>query len=86
MGLSPISELAAPARDKTGRTRIPHAVAVYLQDLADTIKIGERSKGTQRGYKNAVEDFRDNCGVEYLEDVTGEVLSATNVVMRWRKR
>src|SRR5260370_3889103 len=74
MGLAPITELAAPGNDKAGRTRISHAVAVYLQDLADTVKTGERSKGTQRGYKNAVEDFRDNCGVEYLEDVTGDVL------------
>jgi hypothetical protein len=31
---------------------------VYLQDLADGTKTGEQSKGTERGYKNAVEDFR----------------------------
>lgn len=79
LGLAPIVEFAA--KDKSGRTRISHAVAVYLQDLADTVKTGERSKGTQRGYKNAVEDFRDNCGVEFLEQVTGDVLRRYKVFM-----
>ncbi len=81
MGLSPISEFAPPTKDKSGRMKISHAVAVYLQDLADTVKTGERSKGTQRGYKNAVEDFRDNCGVQFMEEVTGEVLRRYKVFM-----
>ncbi|MGO9840270.1 MAG: tyrosine-type recombinase/integrase [Candidatus Acidiferrales bacterium] len=73
MGLSAITELG-PARDASGRMKIAHAVAVYLQDLADATKTGERSKGTERGYKNAVEDFRDHCGVEFLDEITAEVL------------
>jgi integrase len=81
MGLASIAELAAPARDRSGRTRISHAVAVYLQDLADTVKTGEKSKGTERGYKNAIEDFRDHCGVEFLEEVTGDVLRRYKVFM-----
>jgi integrase len=81
MGLAPISELAAPTKDKSGRMKISHAVSVYLQDLGDTVKTGERSKGTQRGYKNAVEDFRDNCGVQFMEEVTGEVLRRYKVFM-----
>jgi integrase len=81
MGLSPISELTAHGKDKAGRTKIADAVAVYLQDLADTVKTGEKSKGTQRSYRNAVEHFRDNCGVEYLEDVTGDVLRRYKVFM-----
>jgi hypothetical protein len=56
LGLTPVTEFAP--KDKSGRTRISHEVAVYLQDLADATKTGERSKGTERGYKNAVEDFR----------------------------
>jgi len=44
MGLSPIAEFGSPMKDKSGRTRIAHAVAVYLQDLADSIKTGEKSK------------------------------------------
>ncbi len=80
MGLSPIGELAAP-KDKSGRTKIAHAVAVYLQELADTVKTGEKTKETQRSYKNAVEHFRDDCGVEYLEDVTGDVLRRYKVFM-----
>jgi integrase len=74
MGLSPISELAAPAKDRSGHTPISHAVALYLQDLADAVKTGEKSKGTEGGYKKAVEDFRDNCGVEFMEEITGDVL------------
>jgi integrase len=81
MGLSPISELTAHGKDEAGRTKIDHAVAVYLQDLADTVKTGEKSKGTQRSYKNAVEHFRDNCGVEFLEQVTGDVLRRYKVFM-----
>jgi integrase len=80
MGLSTITELAA-AKNKTGKTRISHAVAIYVQDLSDSVKTGERSTGTLRGYKNAVEDFRDNCGVEFLEQVTGDVLRAYKLYM-----
>src|SRR5208283_3297795 len=80
-GLLPISEFGPPAKDKSGRMKISHAVAVYLQDLADTVKTGERSKGTQRGYKNAVEDFRDHCGVQFMEEVTGDVLRRYKVFM-----
>lgn len=79
MGLSSITEFAP--KDKSGRTRISHAVAVYLQDLADATKTGERSKGTERGYKNAVEDFRDHCGVEFLEQVTADVLRRYKLYM-----
>jgi integrase len=74
MGLQTIVELGSPIKDKSGRTQISHAVAVYLQDLADSVKTGEKSKGTESGYKKAIEDFRDNCGVELMEEVTGEVL------------
>jgi integrase len=63
-----------PTKGKSGKMKISHAVAVYVQDLSDATKTGERSKGTERGYKQAVEDFRDHCHVSYMEDVTGEVL------------
>ncbi len=73
MGLSAITELG-PVRDASGRMKIAHAVAVYLQDLADATKTGERARTTQRGYKRAVEAFRDNCGVQYREDITADIL------------
>jgi integrase len=72
MGLSAITELAAPS--EPNRTRISHAVATYLQELTDAVQTGEKSKGTEGNYKKAVEDFRDHCGVEFIEDVTGDVL------------
>lgn len=56
-------------------------MAVYVQDLADATKTGERSKGTERGYKNAVEDLRDHCGVEFLEQITAEVLRQYKLYM-----
>jgi hypothetical protein len=43
LGLSPIAELSSTS--KSGRMKIAHAVAVYLQNLSDNIKTGERSKG-----------------------------------------
>ncbi|MGB7731842.1 MAG: site-specific integrase [Candidatus Acidiferrum sp.] len=73
MGLSAITELG-PARDTSGRMKIAHAVAVYLQDLTDATKTGERAGTTQRGYKRAVEAFRDQCGVQFMEDITADVL------------
>jgi integrase len=79
LGLSSISEFAP--KDKSGRTRISNAVAVYLQDLSDATKTGERSKGTERGYKNAVEDFRDNCGVEFIEQINADVLRRYKLYM-----
>jgi integrase len=71
-GLSRITELSPTG--KSGRMKISHAVAVYLQNLSDNIKTGERSKGTEQGYKIAVESFRDNCGVVYMDQITGDVL------------
>ena len=73
MGLSAITELG-PARDTSGRMKIAHAVAVYLQDLTDATKTGEHAGTTQRGYKRAVEAFRDQCGVQFMEDITADVL------------
>ena len=70
IGLKPV----LPRGESQGRTKISHAVAVYVQDLADSRKTGEKSKGTERGYKQAVECFRDNCGVTDMEDVTADVL------------
>jgi site-specific recombinase XerD len=49
--------------------------------LADQTTTGERSKNTERGYKNAVEDFRDNCEVEFLDEITAEVLKRYQLFM-----
>jgi integrase len=81
-GLLPIHDAGVVSDLKEspeGRIRVSDSVAKYLIDLNASVKTGEKSPGTLRGYKNAVEDFRDQCGVEYLEEVTGEVLKAHKI-------
>ena len=63
------------------RFRHYFSTVAAVADLGETVKTGERSRGTQRGYKNAVEDFRDNCGVQFMEEVTGEALRRYKVFM-----
>jgi hypothetical protein len=72
MGLASITELDAPSNPS--RIRIASAVTTYLEELANAVKTGEKSSGTEMGYRKAVEDFRDHCGVEFLDQVTGDVL------------
>ncbi|MGB7729446.1 MAG: site-specific integrase [Candidatus Acidiferrum sp.] len=72
MGLASITELDAPSNPS--RIRIASAVTTYLEELANAVRTGEKSSGTEMGYRKAVEDFRDNCGVEFLDQVTGDVL------------
>jgi integrase len=77
-GLHPVDGPAAILSDfkshVPNRVRIADAVAEYVQRLEDSVKTGERSNATLAGYKLAVEDFANTCGVEYLDEVTGEVL------------
>jgi integrase len=77
-GLLPIHGPAGLVQDfrtnASDRRSIAAAVAKYMTDLNASVTTGEKSKATWRAYKNAVEDFRDHCGVEYLDEVTGEVL------------
>jgi integrase len=79
-GLLPIHGAAGLVQDfkenAGGRVRIADAVKQYMADLDASVKTKEKSKATLRGYKNTVEDFRDHCGVEYLDDVSGAVLKA----------
>jgi integrase len=69
-GLLPI----APAEPTQGRVLIADAVTKYIADLEASVKIGEKSKSRLVGYRKAIEDFRDNCGVEYINEITGRVL------------
>src|ERR1700756_4246 len=75
-GLLPIHGPAGLVHDfkanASDRRSIGAAVAKYMTDLDASVTTGEKSKATWRAYKNAVEDFRDHCGVEYLDEVTGE--------------
>ena len=71
MGLASIGEHAP-----TNRVRIVDAVRQYLEDLDASVRMGKKSKKTYEGYKKAVEVFRDHCGVEYLDQITGKVLKA----------
>lgn len=77
-GLIPIHGDAALVQDfkdhASGRVRISDAVAKYVQELTARVKTGEAARSTLRGYKNAVEGFRDSCGVTYLDEITGDVL------------
>jgi integrase len=77
-GLHPVDGPASLLNDfKTNvpnRVRIADAVAEYVKRLDDSVKTGERASNTSVAYKLAVEDFANNCGVEYLDEVTAEVL------------
>lgn len=79
-GLLPIHGPAGLIQDfkdhAEGRVRIADAVKTYMADLDASVRTKEKSKATWRAYKNAVEDFRDHCGVEYLDQVSGAVLKA----------
>jgi integrase len=78
MSLPPIHGSAALLRDFKNNAANPvlvsDAVSKYLADLEVSVKIGEKSKRTWSGYKSAVEDFRDRCGVKFMNEITGEVL------------
>ena len=80
LGLAPIHGPVGLLEDfktnATNRVRIADAVAKYIADLESSIQTGERSKGTWRAYKNATEDFRDHCDVEFMDEINGEVLRA----------
>lgn len=74
-GLLPIDGLPLDSkRPSNDRIRVAEAVLQYIANIEDAVRMGEKSKGTLRGYRNAVVDFRDNCGVEYLDQITGETL------------
>ena len=79
-GLEPIHDAAALVHDFRNnadkRVRIADAAAKYIHDLTNDVKTGDRARSTLRGYKLAVEDFRDNCGVTFLDEITGEILKA----------
>jgi len=56
---------------------VTDAVEKYIRDLDAAVVIGKRSKGTWRGYSNAVRDFQKHCveiGVNCLDEITGDVL------------
>lgn len=78
LGLAPIHGPAGLVQDfkdhADNRVRISDAVKKYIEDLEASVETGEKSKATLRGYKNTVEDFEAHCGVEFLDEITGEVL------------
>ena len=82
-GLLPIHGSAGLVQDfkenAEGRVRIADAVKQYMADLDASVKTKEKSKATRRAYKNAIEDFRDQCGVEYLDEISGTILKAHKV-------
>ncbi|HEY0705135.1 MAG TPA: tyrosine-type recombinase/integrase [Candidatus Acidoferrales bacterium] len=74
MGLAPVHDVPVGNGSLNDRVRISDAVASYVQNLTERVQTGEAARGTLRGYKNAVEDFRDYSGVTFLDEVTGDVL------------
>lgn len=74
MGLAPISGVADYAVAKPNRVLIADAVKSYIADLDAAVRQGKKSRNTIRGYRKAVEDFRDQCGVDYLDQVTARTL------------
>jgi integrase len=85
MGLEPIHGPAALAYDfrahSDGRIRIADAVEKYIQDLTNSVQMGERSDATLSSYKLAVEDFRDHCGVTFIDEITGDVLKRHKIYL-----
>jgi integrase len=77
-GLLPIQGEAGLVADfkanASNRQSIKVAVAKYLADLDGAVITSEKSKATRSAYKNAVEDFRDHCGIEYFDELTADVL------------
>jgi integrase len=80
MGLEPIHGAAALVHDfrenADKRVRIADAAAKYLRDLTDNVQTGDRARSTLQAYKVAVEDFRDHCGVTFMDQINAEVLQA----------
>jgi integrase len=80
MGLEPIAGAAALAHDfrenSDKRVRIADAAAKYIHDLTNDVKTGGRARSTLNGYKLAVENFRDNSGVSFVDEITGETLKS----------
>jgi integrase len=66
MGLAP--------SNMPGRVRIIDAVEKYLADLDNRVRSGERSRATLIAYRKAVETFRDHCGVDFIDQITANVL------------
>jgi integrase len=77
-GLHPVEGPAALLNDfksnVPNRVRIADAVADYVRRLDDLVRTGERTSATRGGYRLAVEAFAENCGIEFLDEITGEVL------------
>lgn len=78
-GLPPIHGSAGVVRDfeqHGNRARISDAAAKYIAELEADVKTGKRSLGTLRAYKQAVNDFQNNCGVTFFDEITRDVLRA----------
>jgi len=56
------------------RTTIADAVQRFVVKLTEDVETGKKAKGTLSAYQKAVSDFRDTCGVTYLDEITETVL------------
>jgi len=85
MGLSPIHGPAGLLHDfkehASNRVRIADAIDKYLADLTASVKTGERSNNTYRAYQNAVREFRQQCSVEFMDEITGDILKAHKIFL-----
>lgn len=70
------NRLGLPKADQPEPSRqlISDAVEKFIQDLETAVLTGKKSKATQLSYKNAVETFRDTCGVRYMHEITAQLL------------
>jgi integrase len=85
IGLAPAPETSEVVQ---GRTRIADAVTKYVGQLEASVTTDEYSKATLTAYRNAIEDFRDNCGVQYISEINGDILSVYKIQLfgRIKKR
>src|SRR5579864_1787878 len=79
-GLIPIEGPAGLLQDfknhSTNRARIADAVEKFVKELEESVRIGEKSASTLVAYRNAVRRFQENCGVEFFDEITADVLKS----------
>jgi integrase len=71
-----VSAHAAKSEGASDRVRIEDAVARWFLDLDAEVETGGKSRATQRAYKGAVLKFQAQCGIEFVDEITAEVLKA----------
>jgi integrase len=71
---SSVAVLSPLGTQQEERTTIAGAVERFIKKLSEDVAANKRAKGTMYAYQKAASDFRDTCGVTYIDEITGPVL------------